>query len=190
MCPVQAHSSSGWPRTEWQCAVSFPHKVSHVNDSQEISLQHQREQEGETSSAGVRYGSSLFKLCGLSTGTAGRAAGEELGIKMVQMLLIVSFNYSCPCPSTFLCLAVQKWDCRNTCTKMGSGEFGTIALVFLWGVAEHSGLVWVREKEAEEWLYCSLQLLGKGQGEGGAELWDPVTEHMGVFKAASRNAWT
>lgn len=88
----------------------FPSKVSHVNDSQEISLQHQREQEGETSSAGVRYGSSLLKLCVLSTGTVGKAAEKDLGIKMVQMLSIVSVNYSCPCASTFLCLAVQKWD--------------------------------------------------------------------------------
>lgn len=58
-------------------AVSFPPKVSHVNDSQEISLQHQREQEGEASSVGVRYGSSLLRLRGLSTGTA----GKELGMK-------------------------------------------------------------------------------------------------------------
>ena len=40
----------------------------------------------------------------------------------------------------------------------------------LCGMAEDFGFVWVGEKEAEGRPHCSLQLLRRGCGEGGADL--------------------
>ena len=47
-----------------------------------------------------------------SLGSADKASENELWVQTVmQMLMIVNINYCYPCPSMFICLAVQKCDC-------------------------------------------------------------------------------
>lgn len=131
----------------------------------------------------------LLQPGGLSPAAAGRAGGRELGMKMgVHWRCFWLPGLIVHVPAH--CSRLQPRN-GNMCTKMGRAIFGTvIALVLLWGVAEDLGLSGSEKRRLRSDFIAPCSSWGR---DGEREVlscspWDPVTEHMGVFKAASRTA--